>query len=175
MPQTKEQKKKVIEDLKDKVARQKAIVFVDFTGVKVKDLSGLRRKLKAEENELRVAKKTLISLALKDYNAEIGPKLKEMPREIALVFGYKDEISPAKMVWKFSKENQNLKILGGIIRDQKEVLLGDVATMELAQLPGREELLGKILGSLQAPVSNFVYALNYNIKGLVYLLSAIKK
>lgn len=175
MPQTKEQKKKVIESLKEKVARQKAIVFVDFTGVKVKDLSSLRKKLKAEENELKVAKKTLISLALKDYNSEIGPKLKEMPREIALVFGYKDEISPAKMVWQFSKGNPNLKILGGILRDQKEVLLGDSQALELAQLPGRDELVAKVLGSLQAPVSNFVYALNYNIKGLVYLLSVIKK
>lgn len=175
MPQTKEQKKKVLEILKEKVARQKAIVFVDFTGLKVKDLSGLRRKLKAGESELRVAKKTLMSLALKDYNPEISKKLKEMPKEVALVFGYQDEISPAKMLWQFSQGNQNLKILGSILGSQKTAFLADLETIELAKLPSRAELLAKLMGSINAPVSNFVYALKYNLKGLVYLLSSIKK
>lgn len=171
---TKEQKKEIIESLKDKVARQKAMVFVDFTGLKVKDLSDLRKKLKAGDNELRVAKKTLMSLALKDYNLEISEKLKKMPKEVALVFGYQDEISPAKMLWQFSKANQNLKILGSILRGQKDAFLADLETIELAKLPSREELLAKLLGSISAPVSNFVYALKYNLKGLITILAKAK-
>lgn len=174
MPQTREQKNKIVESLKDKVSRQKAIVFVDFMGVKVKDLSALRKKLKAGENELKVAKKTLMSLALKDYNPEISQKLKEMPREIALVFGYGNEISPAKTAWQFSQENQNLKILGSILGSQKTVFLGDSQTIELAKLPSREELLAKFLRSISAPLSNFAYALNYNLKGLITILAKAK-
>lgn len=172
--QTKEKKKKILEGLKDRVAKQKAMVFVDFTGLKVKDLSSLRRKLKTEDNEFKVAKKTLMSLALKDYNPEISKKLKEMPKEVALVFGYKDEISPAKTLWQFSQTNQNLKILGSILESQKTAFLADLETIELAKLPSREELFAKLLGSLNAPISNFVYALKYNLKGLVYLLSKAK-
>lgn len=175
MPQTREQKKKILESLKDKVARQKAMVFVDFTGLKVKNLSSLRKKLKAEDNEFKVAKKTLMSLALKDYNSEIGLKLKEMPKEVALVFGYQDEISPAKMLWQFSQENQNLKIIGSILGSQKTAFLGEIQTIELAKLPSKKELLAKLLGSINAPASNLVYALKYNLKGLVYLLANIKK
>lgn len=171
---TKEQKKKVVEELKDKVARQKAMVFVDFTGLKVKELSLLRKKLKAGQGELKVAKKTLMSLALKDYNPEVSDILKEMPREIALVFGYQDEMSPAKTLWQFSKDNLNLKILGSILESQKNAFLTDLETIELAKLPGREELLARLVGSIQAPISNFVYALQYNLKGLIQILTKLK-
>lgn len=175
MPKTKAQKQKILEDLKEKVARQKAMVFVDFTGVKVKDLSDFRKKLKKSNSEVKVAKKTLLSLALKDYNQKISELVKSLAGEVALVFGYQDEITPAKSVFEFSEKNKNLKILGGLIESQKDNFLLADYIVELAKLPSKEELLARLVGSIKAPVSNFVYALNYNLKGLVYLLSNIKK
>ncbi|MDO8663357.1 MAG: 50S ribosomal protein L10 [Candidatus Wildermuthbacteria bacterium] len=172
--QTRDQKKKIIEDLKDKVARQKAIVFADFTGLRVKEMSDLRKKLKLSDNELKVAKKTLIALALKDCNAEVVKMLKEMRGEIAMIFGYKDEISPAKVTWKFAETIKNLKILGGIIESQKNGFLDADQVIELAKLPAKEELLGRLVGSISAPISNFVYALKYNLKGLITVLAKAK-
>jgi len=170
MPQTKEQKKRIVEELKEKVSKQKILIFADFTGLKVKELSNLRKKLKSIDAELKVAKKTLSKLALGEKGLKLDTK--NLKGEIAFVFGYKEELPTAKMVYQFSQENPALKILGGFLenklREAEEII-------ELAQLPSREELLAKLVGSIKAPVSNFVYALRYNLKGLIFALSAIKK
>jgi len=170
MAQTKAQKQKILDQLKEKIARQKAMIFVDFTGLKVKDLSNLRKKLKGiTGDEIKVAKKTLLGLALKSAKLEL--EIKKIPGEIAVVFGYQDEISPAKIIWQFSQENPNLKILGGVIenkfREAEQIIT-------LAQLPTKEELLAKLVGSIFAPVSNFVNVLRGNIKGLIYVLAKAK-
>ena len=170
MPLTKEQKKKIVEDLKEKIARQKAIIFVDFSGLRVKDLSNLRKKLKAANSELKVTKKTLLDLVFKKTGLAI--EAKKIKGEIALIFGYKDGLSLAKMIYQFSETNPNLKILGGFFekkfREAEEIIT-------LAQLPTREELLAKLVGTIFAPVSNLVNVLQGNIKGLIYALSGIKK
>ncbi|MDO8601129.1 MAG: 50S ribosomal protein L10, partial [bacterium] len=113
MPLTKEEKKQIIEELKEKIDRQKSIVFADFTGLEVKDLSNLRKKIKKQNGELKVAKKTLISLALKEKNIKFNAK--QLQGEVVMGFGYKDEISPFKIIYDFSKVNDKLKILGGLI------------------------------------------------------------
>ena len=170
MPLTKEQKKKIVEDLKEKIARQKAIIFVDFSGLRVKDLSNLRKKLKAANSELKVTKKTLLDLVFKKTGLAI--EAKKIKGEIALIFGYNDGLSLAKMIYQFSEANPNLKILGGFFekkfREAEEIIT-------LAQLPTREELLAKLVGTIFAPVSNLVNVLQGNIKGLIYALSGIKK
>jgi len=180
MPLTKEQKQKIVEDLTEKIARQKAMIFVDFTGLKVKDLSNLRKKLKAVNSELKVAKKTLLGLVFKKSGLEI--EAKKIKGEIALIFGYNDGLSLAKMIYQFAEANPNLKILGGFIESQKSKVksqkyefLGAEQIIELAKLPTKEELLVNLVRSIFAPVSNLVNVLQGNIKGLIYALSAIKK
>ena len=169
MALTKEKKKKIIEDLKDKIAKQKAMVLVGITGLKVKDIFDLRKKLKTIDANLKVVKKTLIEKAFKENNLDFNKnKYKE---EVALVFGFKDEISPAKTVYQFGLANENLKILAGFLEGKLKTAEEIIA---LAQLPTKEELLAKLVGSISAPLSNFVYALNYNIKGLLYVLTKVK-
>jgi large subunit ribosomal protein L10 len=170
MAKTKEQKKTNLKELKESIKKQKVIVFVDFSGLKVNDMFDLRRKLKEVEGELKVAKKTLINLVFKESG--LKSDIKQLKGEIALVFGYKDEISPAKAVYEISKKNQNLKILGGFFENEFK---GAEDFIALAQLSSKEELLARVTGTISAPVTNFVRALQYNIKGLIYTLSAIKK
>jgi len=169
MALTREQKKKIINDLKEKIVRQKAIIFVGITGLKVKDLSELRRKLKAVEGNLQVAKKTLIEKAFKENNLEFDKN--KYREEVALAFGFEDEIKLAKRVYEFSLVNERLKILGGFFenrfREAQELIT-------LAQLPTREELLARLVGTLSAPLTNLASALQYNLKGLIYLLTKIK-
>ena len=168
---TKTQKKKIIEDLKDKVSRQKSLVFVGVGGLKVKDLSELRKTVKeGGQGAMKVVKKTLAELVLKENKLDFNKK--DFKEEVALIFGFKDEVSTAKAAYLFSQKNDKLKILGGIVENKA---LNMEEMIALAQLPGREGLLAKLVGSIQSPVSNLVYALNYNIKGLVYLLTTIKK
>ena len=170
MPKTKAQKQKILDDLKDKVARQKAILLVGITGLKVKDLSQLRKKLKSIDANIQVVKKTLAEKVLKENKLDFDKK--GMKTEVAFVFAFGDELAPAKMVYQLSKENEALKILAGYIENQPK---DADYIITLAQLPTKEELLARLVGTMSAPVSNFVRALNYNIKGLVYLLSTIKK
>lgn len=166
----KEKKQEILADLREKVSRQKSMILVGITGIKVKDLSDLRKKIKAIGGSLQVVKKTLAEIVLKEKNLDFDKK--NFKEETALVFGFQDEIGAAKTVFQFSKRNEKLKILGGFIenifRDPKEVIV-------FAQLPGKEELLARLVGSIAAPASGLVNVLNGNIKGLVCLLTKIKQ
>ncbi len=166
---TRAEKQNILEELEKKIEKQKTIIFVDFTGLKVKDFSNLRKKIKAVGDELKVVKKTLMEIAFKKAKIEADPK--KMPGEIALVFGYKDGMGPAKTIYQFSKENEHLKILGGFFEDKFRTAEDIIV---LAQLPSREELLAKLLGTISAPVSNFVRVLQGNIKGLITVLAKAK-
>jgi len=169
MALTKAQKQKILDELKEKIAKQKVMIFADFTGLKVKDLSNLRKKIKAADGEIKVVKKTLLGLAAKSAGLEF--ETKKLKGEIASVFGYKDEISLAKIIYQFAETNPNLKILGGFLENQfreaKEIIT-------LAQLPAKEELLARLAMSVSAPISNFINVLQGNIKGLIYILAKAK-
>ncbi|MFH1841547.1 MAG: 50S ribosomal protein L10 [Candidatus Nealsonbacteria bacterium] len=170
MPLTKDQKKRIVEDLKEKISRQKAIVFAVISGIKVKDLSSLKKKMKEQNCELKVAKKTLMSLAFKESKVDFDAR--KLNGEVALGFGYKDEVLPFKTLYEFSRSNENLKILGGIInRDFFEA----EKAVELAKIPSREGLLARIVGSLNSPIVGTVNVLQGNLRNLVYALSQIQK
>ncbi|MDO8486398.1 MAG: 50S ribosomal protein L10 [Candidatus Staskawiczbacteria bacterium] len=169
----KEKKQKALKDLKENISKQKSVIFVDFSKVNSKDLFSLRKKLKEAGCALKVGKKTLIRIAFGQSGISFWNKIKSsIPGQLALVFGIEDELSPAKISNQFSETNKNFKILGGIFENrfiEKEKVLA------LANLPSREELLGKIVGSITAPISGFMNVLQGNIKGLVVVLSKINK
>jgi large subunit ribosomal protein L10 len=170
MPKTKEEKKKILNELKEKIEKQKIMIFVDFTGVKNKEFFILRKKLKESNSEIKVAKKTLMNLALKEMNLNILD-VKKLVGEVAVVFGFKDEILPTKIVYEFSKENKNLKILGGIL-GQNFIDLKKIE--ELANLPSREELLARLVGTISSPIFNFVNMLRSIPQNFIFLLSQIQ-
>jgi len=170
MATSKEQKKLILKGLNERIKKQTTMIIVDFTGLKAVESFDLRESLKKVNAELKVAKKTLIQLALKNNN--LDKDIREMSGEIGLVFGYQDEILPAKAVYDFSKKNEKLKILGGFFENkfqEKEKFI------ELAKLPSKEELLGKLVGSISSPITGFVRSLQYNLKGLIFALNAIKE
>jgi large subunit ribosomal protein L10 len=167
---SKQKKKDIVKDLSEKLARQKALFFADFSGIKVKDLADLKAKLRQENAELKVAKKTLMKVAFKEKGISTDPKT--LVGEIALVMGYGDQVAPAKTLHEFSKTNEKIKILGGLLEGQT---LAAAQVMELAKLPSKQELLARLVGSISAPSRNFVQVLQGNIRGLITVLSGIKK
>lgn len=166
-----QQKQKTIEDLKEKIKKQKIMILVNFTGLKVKNLFDLRKKLKSVNSQLKVEKKTLLNLVLKDFDIDFAKKIDQFKTQMAIVFGFEDQILPAKILYQFSLEKPNLRILAGYfekkVREKEEIIT-------LAQIPTREELLSKLLGSILNPISNFVNVLEANIKGLIYVLASAK-
>ena len=155
---TKEQKTKQIEDIKAKVSNQKSMVFVDFAKVPSREMFGLRRSLKAAGCNLKIAKKTLVRIAFGQSNISFWNKIKEViPGQLAVVFGVEDEIAPARLSNEFAKKQENFKILGGIFEKR---FIGREKVLELASIPPRNELLGRLVGSIYSPVSSFVRVLN---------------
>lgn len=166
--QTKAQKKELVKDLAQKIKESKSVVFADFKGVKVKDLTELKKELRKEGISFKVLKKTLINIALKEAGVEASTK--EMEGQVAISTSPKDEVAPAKIISKFSKANENIKILGGVL-ESKSMTIEEVKS--LAMLPSKEELLGKLVGTIQAPISGFANVLAGNIRGLVQVLKGI--
>lgn len=158
MALTKEQKTKQVEDIKKKLSNQKSMVFVDFNKVPSKDMFTLRKNLKEQGCNLKIAKKTLVRVAFGQSNISFWNKIKAVvPGQLALVLGIEDEIAPARIANDFAKKQENFKILGGIFEkrfiDREKVLV-------LANLPTKNELLGRLVGSIYSPVSSFVRVLD---------------
>ena len=166
MALTKEQKIKQVKAIKEKVSEQKSMVFVDFNKVPSKDLFGFRKSLKEAGCNFKIAKKTLVRIAFGQSNISFWNKIKAVvPGQLALVFGIEDEIAPARLSNEFARKNENLKILGGIFSpfggpaggwefiDKSRVL-------ELAAIPPRNELLGRLVGSIASSMASFVRVLD---------------
>jgi len=175
MAKTKLQKKEIIQDLEKSLTNQKAVVFIDFQGLDAKSLFELRNTLKDAGCLLKVAKKTLLGLAFDFLKlSEIKEKVNNMKGELALVFGLNDEIIPAKIVYEFSQKNENLKILGGMVKDKDYDFLTIEKVVSLALLPSKQELYARLLSTLNAPRANFVNVLKSNLRNFVCVLSKVK-
>jgi len=165
---TRDQKAKIIQDLTKKIQVSKSLVFSDYTGTTVGKMKKLRDELRAAGAAYKITKKKLIEIALKE--ADISIDVKSMRGQIGVALGGEDEVSAAKILAKFSRENKNFKILSGVL-EKKEITNNEV--LSLAALPSKEELLAKLVGTINAPVSGFVNALAGNLRNLVGVLKAI--
>jgi len=168
---TKDKKKELVKDLVDKLKKQKTVVFFDYTGLKVEQFQELRGKLREQGIDCQVIKKTLIDLALEKAGLKIPDKIKKMPGQVALVLGYEDEVIPAKILYDFAKANEEVKIITGIVQGD---YLENEAIISLAQLPSKQELLSKLVGSISGPVYGLVNVLQGNLRKLVYILKSCK-
>lgn len=172
MPKTKEQKKNILADIEDKISRAKSVVFANFKGLGVKENEELRTKLKFENSEYYVAKKTLLGLAYKNKGID-SLDIDNFSGQVATVFGYDDEVAPAKIIDQFKKDNQDkIDFIGGIL-EGKYIDAEKVGS--LAKLPSKIELYAKLVGSINAPVSGLVNVLAGNLRNLVYVLKAIEE
>jgi len=170
MPKTKQQKQEISRDIEERLKKAKSVVFTSFTGLTVKENEALRTELVQGESEYYAAKKTLLDRVLKQSQVT-GIDARGFEGQIAITFGYNDEVAPAKILAKYIKGSDGrLKFLGGILEGK---FLDASGVTELATLPSKEELYAKIVGSINAPVSGFVNVLAANLRGLVGVLSAI--
>jgi len=162
------QKENIISELADKLKNSKSVVFSDYSGTSVSKLTQLRKELRGQDIAFKITKKKLFDIALK--NSGIDASTANLEGQIGMAIGAKDEISAAKILTRFSRENPNFKVLSGIV-EKKEISAEDVR--QLASLPGREELLAKLAATLNASVTGFVNVLAGNIRGLVQVLKGI--
>ncbi len=161
----------MLDTLTTQLKAAQAVVFVNFSKLKVKEIEELRRKCREEQVDYVVAKKTLMKLAVKEAGYT-GIDEGAFDKEAALVMSKNDVVAPARIVQAYAKEHADLHAFGGVLEgafvDRNKVI-------ELSKLPSKQELLGKLLGSLNAPLSGLVGVLSGTPRKLVYALNAIKE
>lgn len=148
----------------------KSVVFADLSKLKVSDSTTLRRNAKKENISIVTAKKTLLRVALKEAGITTVDA-DAFKGSVALLLGMTDEIAPAKVFETFRKDRENAFLLGGLFQSR---LMSVDEIKTLAKLPSKQELIGRVIGSINAPLSGLVNVLQGNLRGLVYALNAIK-
>ncbi|EKD32756.1 MAG: hypothetical protein ACD_76C00152G0001 [uncultured bacterium] len=170
MPKTRQQKEEAVSELEQKLGRAKSAAFATISGFTMKDADELRLKASEQGAEVGVAKKNLLEIAARNSKVQ-GFDANALEGSILAVFGYEDEITPAKLIAGFAKKRDSAKIIAGIMNGE---FIGKDAVIQLSKLPSKEELYAKVVGSLNAPVSGFVNVLRGNLRGLVCALQAIQ-
>lgn len=168
MSKNRSQKQQELQRLTDRLGKMKSVIFSSYHGLKVPEVTALRRTLRNEGIEYQVVKKTLLERALNQVGIP-SVLLSSFTSGISLAFGYDDEVLPAKLLSIFQKEHKNIIFQGGIVQGQ---LYTATQVQALAKLPSRQELLGKMLGSLRSPLSGLCAAANGPLRGLIQVLSA---
>ena len=145
-----EQKALVVDEIKNKFENAKSVVVFDPRGLKVSEVTELRRALRDSGSDYKVYKNTMIRFAAKGTAFEaLEPNL-EGPT--ALAVSKEDATAPARILAEFAKKADKLEIKGGVVEDTYY----DAKGMQvIATIPSREVLLGKLLGSMQSPITNF--------------------
>ena len=150
-----EMKKTVVAEIKEKFERAQTVVLVDYRGLNVAEVTDLRNQLRKAGVEYAVLKNTMINLAIEGMGIDDVKAHLEGPTAVA--FGYEDMIAPAKILSEFAKKSKKLTIKCGVcdgaFLDQKGVVA-------LADLPSKEVLIARLMGSMMSAVSKFVYVVD---------------
>ena len=142
---SKEKKQTYIKEMTTQFDKSEAVIVAHYQGLTVKQLDDLRKKMRSHGIQFKITKNRITKLALEKTRCKDLSDLFSGPTAVALS---EDAITSAKILTKFSKENQNLKILGGIMGS--DVL--DVAGVQnVATLPSLDEARAKIVGILRSP------------------------
>ena len=168
---TREVKETRVAELSEKLRNAKSVVLTDYSGLTVEEIDEVRNNLRAQGIEYKVIKNTLFSLAAKDAGIEIDKDLIQN-HPVAAAFAADDEVAPARVTYDYSKKNDKLTIIGGILEGKQ---ISDIMVKSLASLPTREQLYAKLVGTLASPMSGMVNVLSGNIRGLVNVLNSIKE
>lgn len=168
MALNREEKAAVIEEVSAQLAQAGSIVLAEYRGLTVEKITQLRKQARESGVYLRVLKNTLVRRAVKDTPYEkladqmVGP----------LMYGISaDPVAPAKLIASFAKANDQLVVKGGAMPN---VVMDVAGVQALATMPSREELLAKLLGTMQAPVATFVRTLNEVPTKFVRGLAAVR-
>ncbi|MDD6183893.1 MAG: 50S ribosomal protein L10 [Lachnospiraceae bacterium] len=150
-----ELKQPIVQEISDNIKDAQSVVLVDYLGLTVAEDTQLRRQLREAGVTYKVYKNTLMNFAFKGTDFESLAPMLDGPNAIAI--STTDATAPARVLSKFAKTAPALEIKGGVV----EGTFYDADGMKaIAAVPSREELLSKLLGSIQSPIANFARVIN---------------
>lgn len=162
------EKEQIVQELAERLKETQATFLADYRGINVEQVTNLRRELTQAGVEYRVVKNNLLKLAAQDTPAADLQQYCAGPTAIAL--SGDDPVAPAKILSKYAKEIEAFELKAGVL-DGKLLSVAEIGA--LADLPSREELLARMLSTMNAPVSNFVGTMAAIPRSLVQVLNAI--
>ncbi len=171
MALTRDQKKVQVADLTKKMQNASSVIFAQYLGLTVSNITKLRSSLRKEKAEMQVAKKTLIQIAAKDAKL---PEIADanLPGGVACIFSTTEPTAGAAIAFKFAKDHPQIKLVGGIF-DGK--ILTAAEANALATIPSRLQLLATFMSMCSAPLVQFASACSSPLTGFARALSEIAK
>lgn len=167
-----ELKQQTVAEITEKLKNSESLVIVSFTGITVEKITELRAKFREAGVDYCVLKNTLVRRALADLGIEGLDDVLEGPS----AFAFGDAVNPSKIITEFidaDKENvKKMQVKAGLINGQ---VIDEKGIRALAKLPSREVLIAKMMGSLNAPITNFVGVLSATLRSLVYALDGVRR
>ncbi len=145
-----ELKQPIVEEISASIKDAQSVVLVDHRGLTVEQDTNLRKQLREAGITYKVYKNTMMNFAFKGTDFESLTPYLEGPSAIAI--STTDATAPARILCKFAKEADKLEIKGGVVEG---ITYDAQGITEIAKIPSREELLSKLLGSIQSPITNF--------------------
>jgi len=161
---------RIVKEIEEKFEGTKTIIITNFKGVKVDEINNLRKRLKKENTAFKVYKNRLAMIAFKEKEVEGIESLLEGPS--AFAFGYDDPITTAKVLYEFSKSNENFKIKGGLFEGK---IINGKDVVKIAKIPPKDVLLASLVGSLSSSITGLVFILKGMMTNFVYTLESIVK
>ena len=167
-------KQAVVAQLKEQLESAKGVVLTSYKGLTVAQDTELRRELREAGVSYHVVKNTMLRIAAKEAGIE-GIE-EHLEGTTAFAFSTEDAVAPAKVICGFIKKNklEDAEVLTVKVGMVEGKVIGVDEVKALAALPSREELIAKLLGSMNAPISNTVNVLQGVIRNAVYVLDAIR-
>ena len=167
---SRDKKQTIVAQLEDVLSTSKLTVFANYEGLTVKEAQELRRQAKNDNTVIKVVKNRLVRVAMSQVEHLKGTDTSKFKGQLLYAANPDDEVASAKTLSNFAKEHPAIQMLGGI--DKEGNLLDEATVVRLAELPSKEELRGKLVGTIAAPLERVASVLNANIGGLVYVLKA---
>jgi large subunit ribosomal protein L10 len=164
------EKEAILKEISDAVVASEHVLLADYSGMKVKHFSMLRSDLQGVGARAMVVKNSLLGVALKQLDRSVPEDA--LSGKTILVTGGDDITAVAKTIKSFIKDQKLLDLKGGSLNTQ---LLSSADIEAMADMPSRDVLLGQLVGTVQAPMTQLVGVMNQKVASLLYVLTAIEE
>lgn len=169
MALTRQQKETRVQEVTNDLAEATSIVFMTYDAVPIRAMNELRHKLHEAGVSMRVVPKRLLKIALDAAKLAFDPS----HHQGQMAFVWSDDISaPARVLARWALEQEHVKLVAGVM---DQTVISDSIVQQLATLPGRQELLARLVGTIAAPLQGFVGTLAAVPRSMIYVLKAVSE
>lgn len=143
-----------VQEITEKFSKSQAAILTSYIGITVEEDTELRKKMREANVEYKVLKNSFTSRAAKSLGFDLDEYL---AGPVAIAFSYEDPTAPARVLAEFGEKHKSIQLKAGVVQGQ---IFDTTKVVELSKVPPKDVLIGKLLGSFKAPLSNFAYMLN---------------